>query len=221
MIINKQRHMEEVIPTILSFNKRVFSSKLEKLRKISNEIQIDFMDKKFVPTKSVALEEVPSLNRYKNVFEAHLMVENPDEWVTPLKEKGFSRIIFHYEAVKKKEIIRLARKIKRQGMEPILAINPGTRAENIYAYLSHFKKILFLGVRPGREHQKFKLVVYNQIRKLREKNKKIIIQVDGGVTPEVAGKLRLLGANIINSGSYISSNKNPEKAFKKISEAFK
>ena len=213
--------MASVIPTVLTFDKKSFLSRLEKLRKISPEIQIDFMDKKFVPTKSVALEDVPSLKRYKNIFEAHLMVKEPEEWINHLKEKGFKRIIFHYEAIKKKDIAVLARKIKRLCLEPILAINPETKVENIYPHLKHFKRILFLGVSPGMEKQRFKLKVYNKIRKLREKDKKIIIQVDGGVNPVVAGKLNALGVNIINSGSFIGSSKNPGKALETMINAFK
>ncbi len=212
--------MESVVPTILTFNKKSFLARLEKIRKISPEVQIDFMDKKFVPTKSVSLQDIPGLKRYKNLFEAHLMVENPEEWIKPLKEKGFKRVAFHYEAINKKDIAGLARKIERQSMKPILALNPETSIERIYPYLKYFKRILFLGVSPGRENQRFRLKVYNKIRKLRAKDKKIIIQVDGGVTPENAGKLRKLGAKIINSGSYISKNKNPEKALARLRESF-
>ncbi len=214
--------MGKVIPTILSFNKKVFLSKLEKLRKISEEIQIDFMDKKFVPTKSVALEDVPSLKRYKNIFEAHLMVENPKEWVRGLKDKGFRRAIFHLETQRNdEERKKIIRNIKRAGMEPIIAINPETKVERVYPFLKLVKKVLFLGVSPGKEHQKFKLKVYNKIRKLREKDKKIIIQIDGGVNPFVAGKLKALGVNIINSGSFISSSRNPGKALDTMIKAFK
>jgi len=87
-----------IIPTIFSKNKKQFNERFNKLIKISKNIQIDFMDGKFVKAKSVQLSQIPNLKKYKNNFEAHLMVKNPESWITKLKQKGFKKIIFHYSS---------------------------------------------------------------------------------------------------------------------------
>ena len=90
----------KIIPTIFATNKSDFDKRFNLLRKISKNLQIDFMDGKLVDSKSISLNEVPNLSRYKNNFEAHLMVKNPDRWISDLEKKGFSKVIFHIEAMK-------------------------------------------------------------------------------------------------------------------------
>ena len=92
--------MREVIPTVFAMNKGEFDERLAKLVKISKKIQIDFMDGKFVDGRGVELRDVPNLRKYRSEFEAHLMVRNPEEWFEELKEKGFKKVIFHYESIR-------------------------------------------------------------------------------------------------------------------------
>ena len=78
----------KIIPTIFARNKKEFDSKFSKLIKVSKDLQIDFMDNGFVKTRSVSLKELPSF-RGKGRFEAHLMVNNPENYIDELKKKGF------------------------------------------------------------------------------------------------------------------------------------
>jgi len=211
--------MNYVIPTVFVKNKKDFESRLEKLRKVSNNLQVDFMDGKFVKTKGIMPEDIPNLKKYNNSFEAHLMTKNPEKYIGLLKKKGFERIIFHYEAMKSsKEIEELIRKIKKAGLEVVLAVNPETPISKIVIFLHEVDGTLFLGVHPGREHQSFISEVYKKIRELRKFNKKIKIQVDGGVNFDVARKLREVGVNRVNSGSFVVGAKNPEETIKKLNE---
>ena len=69
-----------------------------------------------------------------------------------------------------------------------------------------------MGVHPGKEHQSFIPPVYKKISQIRKANKKIIIQIDGGVNEKNVKKLIKSGANYLNSGSYVSSSQNPKQA---------
>ncbi len=207
----------KIIPTIFAHNKKEFTEQFEKLLPISKSLQIDFMDGKFVPAKSVALNQIPNLSRLKHNFEAHLMVKNPIRDIKSIKQKGFAKIIFHIESYNKDKMIeKTISLIKSQKMEVFIALNPETPLSKILPFVEKVNGILFMGVNPGREHQSFIPDVYKKIAQLRSHNKKIPIQVDGGATPEVIKRLVKLEVNAVNSGSYISESKNPKETYKEL-----
>ena len=208
-----------IIPTIFATSKNKFEERFNKLIKVSKNIQIDFMDGRFVRTKSLSPAQIPNLKKYKRNFEAHLMLYHPERYLKLLKNKGFKKIIFHYESTKNPEL--MIDKIKKGKLKCYMAINPETKLEKIVRFLPKVDGVLFLGVRPGREHQSFIPSVYQKIKKLKSIHKKIKIQADGGVNERVIIKLARLKVDYVNSGSFISESKNPKEAFKKLSSLFK
>jgi len=214
--------MNPIIPTIFAKNKKQFLIRFHKLLPVSKDLQIDFMDGKFVKSKSVLISQIPNLKKYKNNFEAHLMVKNPIREIRFLKEKGFSKIIFHYEAVKKdKMMLKILSLTKKVALKIFIAINPETEIGEITPYLNLADGILIMGVHPGKEHQLLIPKTLKKIRELRRINKKIKIQVDGGVNEITASKLFKAGADYINSGSFISEAENPKASLGKLLTAFK
>ncbi|MEK6819354.1 MAG: hypothetical protein AABY10_05480 [Nanoarchaeota archaeon] len=206
----------KIIPTVFATSKKEFDFKLNLLAKISRDLQIDLMDGKFVKNKSIKVSDIPNLKKYKNNFEAHLMVFNPERYFNALKEKGFKKIIFHYESVEKSHITDLIKKIKLLKMLPCLAINPETKTPDIALFLSKINHLLIMGVHPGKEHQSIILRTYKKIEEIRKLNKKITIQIDGGVNEKTASKLKKSGAVILNSGSFISDSASPKKSLEKL-----
>ena len=210
-----------IIPTIFAHNKKEFDERFAKLIEITHQLQIDFMDGKFVHGKSISIEDVPDCHEYWVKFEAHLMMQKPENYIEKLKEKGFKKIIFHYEAVKNahkiKELISL---IKKNKMKVFIAINPATKIDKIIMFLGNIGGVLVMGINPGKEHQKFIPSIYEKIGELRRVDKKIIIQVDGGVNFDNIRRLRKLGVNYINSGSLISDSAKPKKMLKMMKVAF-
>lgn len=207
----------KVIPTVFATSKEEFNEKFEKLIGISKEIQIDFMDGKFVKNKSISVKDVPDLKRYKNNFEAHIMVNNPRKWIYDLKKKGFRKIIFHAEAVKnERDIISILKELKNLRINAFLAVNPDTTAEQLMPFIHEADGILFMGVKPGKERQEFIPEVYRRISAIKQFNRRVFVQVDGGVNLEVASKLSKMRVDAINSGSFISSSNKPKDAFNKL-----
>lgn len=200
-----------IIPTIFSHNKKEFDEKLKKLLPVSKKLQIDFMDGTFVQAKSVEPRFIPCLSQYKNTFEAHLMVLDPEKYFEKIKNKGFKKIILHIESFfSLKEALSFFKKLKKQGYTPVLAINPRTRLDNLI--IKNFNYFLIMGVQPGKEKQTLKKSAYNKIRRIKKENPNATIQVDGGVNPTNVRKLFKEGAHYVNSGSFISSSKEPKKA---------
>ncbi len=202
-----------IIPTVFSHNKREFYERLSKLTKIANSLQIDIMDGKFVPAKSVSLQQIPSLKKYRNSFEAHLMVKNPSKYIKSLKNKGFKKIIFHINADDNVKVIAEARKNK---MKVFLALNPEDKIEESCYLFQLVDGILLMGVHPGREHQKLINSTFSKVREIRKIDDKLDIQIDGGVNPSNASRLYVSGANILNTGSFVSDSENPKKALAEL-----
>ena len=207
----------QIIPTIFAENKRDFKIRFEKALEFSDKIQIDFMDGKFVKSKSINLREMPDLKKYRaKSFEAHLMVYHPEKWIEQLKKKGFKKIIFHYEAVEEGEIIRLINDIRSLRVEVFIAINPKTGIDKIKDFISRLDGILIMGVNPGKEGQKFLEETYQKIIILRKISKNLDIEIDGGINDKNIDKVIKGGANLINSASFLYKSGNPRLLIKSL-----
>src|SRR3989344_2597565 len=157
--------LRKVIPTVFARNKKQFRERLKRLLELNRDLQIDFMDGKFVKTKGLKIEDVPDLSRYKARFEAHLMTENPSLYIKTFKNKGFRRVIFHYESINDRDkALGLIFYIHTFGMKAVVAINPETDVDDIEGILGYVDGVLFMGVHPGKENQKFITKVYKKIK---------------------------------------------------------
>ncbi len=214
--------LRKVIPTVFARNRKQFRKRLKRLLELHRDLQIDFMDGKFVNAKGIKVNDVPNLQEYGRNFEAHLMCSEPAKYIIDLKNKGFRKIIFHYEAVKDKyKILGLILYIKNHGMKAIIALNPETDINVLNDFFDYIDGVLIMGVHSGRENRKFISKVYGKIRRLRKINRKIKIQVDGGVNLQTASKLRKLKVNIVNTGSFVSEADNPKEALRELEKVFK
>ncbi|MBI2632387.1 hypothetical protein HYW75_05265 [Candidatus Pacearchaeota archaeon] len=201
-----------IIPTIFATSKKEFNKRFFNLIKISKNIQIDFMDGIFVKAKSISIKDVPNLRIYKNNFEAHLMFQYPEKYIKNINDKGFNKVIFHFEGLRKDiEIINLVKKLKKNKMRAFIALNPGTEIHKVLPFISLIDGVLLMGHTPGREHINFLPSIYKKIKNLRQHNKKIIIQIDGGVNDKNIKKISQSGANIFNVGSYVADAENPNE----------
>src|SRR5690348_4896866 len=90
----------KIVPTVLARTKEEFAQRLTRLLPITDEFQVDFEDGGFVPSTGVPMNDIPDLTRYRSKrFEAHLMVSTPGAFIQPAASRGFTRVIFHVEAV--------------------------------------------------------------------------------------------------------------------------
>lgn len=205
--------MVTIIPTVLANSKEEFDTRLRKLLPVADEIQVDFMDGKFVPSQGIPINQVPDLSGHKQRFEAHLMVENPGAYIQPLARRGFKRIIFHIEAVNDKVIPMLLLQCKKYKVKPVLAINPRTSVRLLLPWTEHVDGVVFLGVHPGFNGAPYLPDTAKRIKEFAKLDKnKTTIQVDGGMTPTTIESVVAAGASRINSGSFISNAPDPKKA---------
>jgi len=175
-------------------------------------IHLDVMDGHYVPNITFGPLVVSAVNKITDLFlDVHLMIENPDFYLSDFVKAGANSITVHYEAVV--HLNRTVSLIRELGVKAGVAINPSTPVSVLKEIISDVDLILILSVNPGFGGQKF---IENSYRKLSEVRnmipggKKVQIEVDGGVSPENAQKLVAAGASVLVAGtSVFKSNDVP------------
>lgn len=200
-----------VIPVINEKDFTEIQRKIKLVESYSRWIQIDVSDGIFTARRT--WDNPTDLLKINNSvkIEAHLMVNNPElileNW---LKNPLVQRILVHLEATLKMErIISLAREYDK---ELGIVINLETPIEKLEPYFSRVNFFQILAVAPGLAGQKFDPQVLEKIKSLKQRKNDVIIEVDGGITPENAKLLKDAGADILTSATYIFNSSNIKEA---------
>ena len=164
----------------------------------------DVMDGRFVPNITFGQHVIRQLRPHSSlVFDVHLMIEEPERYLEDFKAAGADMLVIHAEATRHMQ--RTLAEIRRLGMRPGVALNPATPLCVLDHVLDGVDMVLIMSVNPGFGGQSFIPASLDKIRVLRAKldahKPGILIQVDGGVTPDNAGLLLRCGADALVSGS--------------------
>lgn len=214
--------MIKLAPSILSAD---FARLLEDVKKVEKAgceyLHIDVMDGHFVPNITLGPGIVKSLRKDVNmVFDAHLMIENPDNYIKEFADAGCDIIVVHQEACT--HLHRTIQNIKSHGIKAGVALNPATPIETIKYVLQDVDIVLLMSVNPGFGGQSYIPVVTEKIKELKalidEMNLDIDIEVDGGVKPSNIAEVVNAGANVIVAGSAIFNAGNIDEAVKSLRE---
>ena len=204
--------MIKLAPSILSAD---FARLLEDVKKVEQAgceyLHIDIMDGHFVPNITLGPAIVKSLRKDVNmVFDTHLMIENPDNYIKDFVDAGSDIIVVHAEACN--HLHRTIQNIKSYNIKAGVALNPATPIETIKHVLEDVDMVLVMTVNPGFGGQSFIEGMIEKIEELKklidEKKLKVDIQVDGGIKPDNIDKVVKAGANIIVAGSAIFNSDN-------------
>jgi len=207
--------MIEIVPAILVKTPAELQQKLKEVEPYVNRVQIDIMDGKFVPNKTVQPEEMKSF-KTKLIKEAHLMVEDNERYVDEFLKLDFDMIIVHIESCK--NVKKIIKRVKEQGKKVALAINPPTPLSAIKNYLDDLDMVLIMTVNPGFSGQGFIPEVSSKIKELRQMKKNLDIEVDGGIKIENAKIVLEAGANILVSASGIYNFENKKEIIEKFKQ---
>ncbi|RKY28607.1 MAG: ribulose-phosphate 3-epimerase [Candidatus Omnitrophota bacterium] len=205
-----------IVPAILTSSPEEFLTFLKKAEEFSPHNQIDITDGEFVPSLSITVPQLENLNyRVKSFVEAHLMVEEPLNWLKPFYEFGAERIIFHFEIRKDKE--EIIREIRKLGLEAGLAINPSTQVKEFSHLVDKVDTILFMSVEPGFYGSKFIPDTLDKIREFKKFWPDKPIGIDGGINLSNLKEVVPLGIDFICVGSAIFKSKDPKKSYQELS----
>lgn len=169
-------------------------------------IHLDVMDGCFVPSISFGMPVISSLRSCSNqVFDVHMMVEDPGRYVADIRACGADFITVHAECCK--HLDSTLNIIRQTGAKAGVALNPATPIETIDLVLPLVDMVLIMSVNPGFGGQKFIPYTMEKVRALRSRCNELgldtIIQVDGGVTLDNVRDLLEAGANSIVAGSSV------------------
>ena len=205
-----------VAPSILAADFLHLSKDVETVNEHGDIFHLDIMDGTFVPNISFGFPVVEAIAREaRRPMDVHLMIVHPEKYVERFAKAGASMISFHYEAALETSdaVIDL---IHAQGVKAGIVINPDCPVEKIFPYLGKVDYVLLMSVFAGFGGQKFIEDTYARVRAVKAERKRIgsraLIEVDGGVTPENAGRLAKAGVDILVAGSAVFKAEDPAAA---------
>jgi ribulose-phosphate 3-epimerase len=173
---------------------------------------LDVMDGSFVPNISFGLPVIAAMKKKaRKPFDVHLMIVEPDKYITQFADAGADVLTVHYEA--SIHLHRSLQAIKATGMKAGVALNPHTPVHLLADIIQDIDVLLIMSVNPGFGGQKFIERTSQKIRAAREmiveRNANTLIEIDGGVTLANAGMLFRDGADVLVAGNTVFSSPNP------------
>ena len=215
--------MAIVSPSILAADFLNLQKDIELVNNSSADwFHLDIMDGVFVPNISYGMPVIEAINKSATkTLDVHLMIIDPDRYISTFKKTGADILTVHYEACT--HLHRTLAAIKEEGMQAGVALNPHTPVHLLEDIINDIDLLLIMSVNPGFGGQKFIENTYDKIKKAKDlilrKNAKTLIEVDGGVNAENAKNLTLAGADALVAGSAVFKNENPNKIIQILKDA--
>lgn len=169
-----------------------------------DRIQWDVMDGRFVPNLTFGPDVIAACRPHASVpFEAHLMVEDPDDLAPRYVEAGCGLLIVHAEACR--HLHRTLGNIQDLGARAAVALNPATPVSAVEHVLDLVDLVLVMTVNPGFGGQAYIATMEPKVAEVRrlvlQGNHDVDVEVDGGIGPSTVQGPVAAGANVLVAGS--------------------
>jgi ribulose-phosphate 3-epimerase len=195
----------EIAPSVLPADFSRLGDEVLALEKAgADRIQWDVMDGRFVPNLTFGPDVIAACRSRVSVpFEAHLMIEEPDELLARYVEAGCRLVIVHAESTR--HLHRTLGRARDLGADAGVALNPATPVEAVAHVLDLCSLVLVMTVNPGFGGQDYIATMEPKIaatrRMIVEGGWDCDLEVDGGIAPSTAGGAARAGANVLVAGS--------------------
>ncbi|HEY0010597.1 MAG TPA: hypothetical protein VGB97_01630 [Candidatus Paceibacterota bacterium] len=210
--------MGAIIPAILPVSREDLDTKLLRLHGITDEVQVDIVDGRFVTPASWPYapgtdtlsehDALPELGSFK--YEVDLMVENPEAAIDRWVRAGATRITVHAETTHRLPDVIRDFQVKfghDKGFAPELlsfglSISIATDTALIEPFVDKCDYVQFMGIaRIGKQGEPFDTRVLQKVHAFHRKYPDMPIQIDGGVNRDTAPRLLEAGATRLVVGS--------------------
>lgn len=207
-----------IIPVINPTSLADLKKKATILKNYKGLVQLDISDGKFTSWKSYA--NISKIKDLKMSFplEIHFMFEHPEKYLDDLIFLKPKTIIFQIEAIKDFDLAY--KKCKENNIEFSLAICPETPIETIFPYLKKLNFVLLLSVIPGPSGQGMQHFVLEKAQQIKKKNRKIKIELDGGINEQNLETVVTFGIDYLAIGSAIFNSKKPLEKIELLIQEF-
>jgi ribulose-phosphate 3-epimerase len=195
----------EIAPSVLPADFSRLGDEVLALEKAgADRIQWDVMDGRFVPNLTFGPDVIASCRSRVSVpFEAHLMVEGPDELLARYVDAGCRLVIVHAESTR--HLHRTLGRARDLGADAGVALNPATPVEALAHVLDLCSLVLVMTVNPGFGGQDYIATMEPKIaaarRMIVDGGWDCDLEVDGGIAPSTVGSAARAGANVLVAGS--------------------
>ena len=207
--------MKLIAPSILSADFSKLGDEVKAVEAAGADwIHADVMDGHFVPNITIGPLIVEAVERVTALpIDVHLMIENPDNYISAFADAGAAYISVQLEACI--HLNRTVQLIKDCGAHAGVVLNPSTPIESLEWILEYVDYVLIMGVNPGFGGQMFIPNTLNKIKSLRkqiqDRNLEVLIEVDGGVNENTIAEISAAGVDIFVAGSAVFGSKDYQK----------
>ena len=169
-------------------------------------LHIDVMDGHFVPNITLGPDIVKALKPHATVpMDVHLMIAPVDPYLEAFVEAGADIVSVHPESGP--HLNRTLKRIRQLGARAGVVFNPSTSPSVIEWMMDEVDLILVMSINPGFGGQTFMHSQLAKIEALRRmidaSGRDIVLEVDGGVTPETARLCVDAGATALVAGTAV------------------
>jgi ribulose-phosphate 3-epimerase len=183
---------------------------------------LDVMDGVFVPNISYGLPVIEQIKKTTTkVMDVHLMIVQPEKYITAFKKAGATNLTVHYEACT--HLHSTLQQIKAEGMKAGVALNPHTAVTVLKDVIKEIDVVCIMSVNPGFGGQKFIEHTYDKVRELKAMiiaaGASTLIEIDGGVTENNAAALVAAGADVLVAGTTVFKASDPIATIAQLKKA--
>lgn len=180
-------------------------------------LHIDVMDGRFVPNITIGPAVVKAARRVTKLpLDVHLMIVEPERYIDAFAEAGADTITIHVEACT--HLHRALSYIRSLGKRAGVTMNPSTPEESIKYVLDVCDQVLVMSVNPGFGGQELIPEVLPKVAAIREMigDRRIDLEIDGGITSVTAKDAIAAGANVLVAGSAVFGSEDYASAIAAI-----
>src|SRR5665647_3875957 len=213
-----------ISPSLLAADFTNLESEIKMInRSEADWLHLDIMDGVFVPNISFGFPVIKAVKKVAaKPLDVHLMIIDPDRYLTRFSEAGANNLTVQYEACT--HLNRTVTEIRNLEMKAGVALNPHTPVMLLKNILPYIDMVLIMTVNPGFGGQIFIKESYNKITELRNMidtgHYNVLIEVDGGIDTTNAIDLVEAGANVLVAGSSVFKSKDPAKTISRLKKLF-